>query len=135
MAPVILIIEDNEMNMKLLKSIINKAQCQVIEATDAESGILLTKIHEPDLILMDIQLPDMDGLQATRIIKQDPDLNHIPIVALTSHAMIGDDNKAKAAGCDGYITKPINTRTFMNEIFYFIRSKDEKDIEQKKTGT
>lgn len=132
MAPVILIIEDNEMNMKLLKSIINKAQCQVIEATDAESGILLTKIHKPDLILMDIQLPDMDGLQATRIIKKDPDLNHIPIVALTSHAMIGDDNKAKAAGCDGYITKPINTRTFMNEIFYFIKSKDEQDIEPKK---
>ena len=132
MAPVILIIEDNEMNMKLLKSIINKAQCQVIEAVDAESGILLTKIHEPDLILMDIQLPDMDGLQATRVIKQDPDLNHIPIVALTSHAMIGDDNKAKAAGCDGYITKPINTRTFMNEIFCFIRSKDEQDIEPKK---
>ena len=128
MTPVILVIEDNEMNMKLLKSIINKAHCQVIEAVDAESGILLTKMYVPDLILMDIQLPNMDGLQATRIIKQEPSLSHIPIVALTSHAMMGDDNKAKEAGCDGYITKPINTRTFMNEIFYFIRSKDEQDM-------
>lgn len=122
MNPIILVVEDNEMNMKLFRSLINKANLHLIEANNAEDGIQLAKIHKPNLILMDIQLPNMDGLQATRLLKQDKDtqISHIPIIALTSHAMVGDDKKATDAGCDGYITKPINTRTFLNEILLFI---------------
>ena len=122
MNPIILVVEDNEMNMKLFRSLINKANLHLIEANNAEDGIQLAKIHKPNLILMDIQLPNMDGLQATRLLKQDKDtqISHIPIIAITSHAMVGDDKKATDAGCDGYITKPINTRTFLNEILLFI---------------
>lgn len=122
MNPIILVVEDNEMNMKLFRSLINKANLHIIEANNAEDGIQLAKIHKPNLILMDIQLPNMDGLQATRLLKQDKDtqISHIPIIAITSHAMVGDDKKATDAGCDGYITKPINTRTFLNEILLFI---------------
>ncbi|MCP5125630.1 MAG: response regulator [Gammaproteobacteria bacterium] len=122
MSPIVLVVEDNQINMKLFRSLLNKANFHIIEANNAEDGIQLAKIHKPNLILMDIQLPNMDGLQATRLLKQDKDIqiNHIPIVALTSHAMVGDDKKAMDAGCDGYITKPINTRTFLSEILLFI---------------
>lgn len=122
MSPIVLVVEDNQINMKLFRSLLNRANFHIIEANNAEDGIQLAKTHKPNLILMDIQLPNMDGLQATRLLKQDKDtqINHIPIVALTSHAMVGDDKKAMDAGCDGYITKPINTRTFLNEILLFI---------------
>ena len=86
---------------------------------DAEKGIQLAREHHPDLILMDIQLPGMDGLKATGIIKSDPDLKGIPVVALTAFAMQGDEEKALAAGCNGYITKPINTREFRSKIEHF----------------
>lgn len=125
MKPVILIIEDNQMNMKLFRSLLTKADYQIVEAYDAETGIEMARTHLPDLILMDIQLPNMDGLQATQIIKQDATLNHIPVVALTSHAMLGDDQKAKDAGCDGYITKPINTRSFLSEISPYLKDKSQ----------
>ena len=121
MKPTVLIIEDNQMNMKLFRSLLAKTDYQIFEANDAENGIEMARTHLPDLILMDIQLPNMDGLQATRIIKQDSILSHIPIVALTSHAMLGDDQKAKEAGCDGYITKPINTRSFLSEISCYFK--------------
>ena len=93
---------------------------EVIEAKDAETGINLAKKTNPDLILMDIQLPGMDGLEATRNIRQDPELKRIPIIALTSYAMHGDEEKAKAAGCTGYMAKPIDTRGFLNVIGGFL---------------
>jgi CheY-like chemotaxis protein len=93
----------------------------VIEAIDAEKGMQLARKNHPDLILMDIQLPGMDGLSATKILKADPVLQEIPIVALTSHAMEGDDKKALAAGCDGYIPKPIDTKNFLPTIGQFIQ--------------
>ncbi|MCP5195665.1 MAG: response regulator [Gammaproteobacteria bacterium] len=130
MNPVVLIIEDNEINMKLFRSLLNKGNYRVIEAIDAENGINLARAYKPDLILMDIQLPNMDGLQATRLIKQETTLKHIPILALTSHAMVGDDEKARNAGCDGYITKPINTRTFLNEISRFIKPTVELNVDR-----
>lgn len=108
----ILIIEDNELNMKLVRSMLQLGHYQVLEARDAESGIQLAREHSPDLILMDIQLPGMDGLHATRIIREDPNLAGIPVVALTSYAMQGDEQKAREAGCIGYIAKPIDTRKF-----------------------
>jgi CheY-like chemotaxis protein len=106
----ILVVEDNELNMKLLRGVLRITNYDMIEAFDAESGIEIAKEHQPDLILMDIQLPGMDGLEATKFIKQDPDLKHIPVIALTSYAMQGDNTKAFEAGCSDYITKPISTK-------------------------
>ena len=112
----VLVIEDNELNMKLVRSLLHIGKYQVVEAPDAETGIRLAQEHHPALILMDIQLPGMDGLSATRLIRQDDGLKGIPVVALTSYAMQGDDEKALEAGCTGYIAKPINTRTFLDTL-------------------
>ena len=118
----ILVIEDNELNMKLVRSLLRIGNYEMLEAIDAETGIKLTRQHMPDLILMDIQLPGMDGLRATRILKEDPNLDEIPVVAVTSYAMQGDDEKATEAGCAGYITKPINTKEFLKTIEQYIRT-------------
>ena len=112
----ILVVEDDELNLKLVRTLLQVSKFNVLEAMDAEKGIRLAREQHPDLILMDIQLPGMDGLKATQIIKSDPDLKKIPVVALTAFAMQGDEEKALAAGCDGYITKPINTREFREKI-------------------
>ena len=112
----ILVIEDNVLNMKLVKTLLEFQKYAVVTADDAEKGIQLAHDLHPDLILMDIQLPGMDGLEATRRIKNDPDLKDIPIVALTSFAMEGDEEKALSAGCSGYIPKPIDTREFVQTI-------------------
>jgi two-component system cell cycle response regulator len=116
----ILIIEDNPKNRKLIKRLLQIHHFNVIEAEDAETGIRMAEEILPELILMDIQLPGMDGLEATKIIKQALRTSGINIIALTSYAMQGDAEKAKSAGCDGYITKPINTREFMGQILEYI---------------
>ncbi len=112
----ILVIEDNELNMKLVRALLTLGNFSMLEATDAEAGIQMARQHLPDLILMDIQLPGMDGLEATKIISNDAELKDIPIVALTSYAMQGDKEKAKAAGCIDYITKPLDTKEFLKRI-------------------
>ena len=116
----ILVIEDNQMNMMLIKDLLQLEGWRVLEAMDAEEGIQLAREQLPALILMDIQLPGMDGLCATRITKGDPQLNNIPVIALTSYAMESDMDKAKQAGCMGYITKPIDTRNFANVLAQYI---------------
>jgi len=118
----ILVVEDNALNMKLVKTLLEFQKYRVLAASDAEGGIHLARKHHPNLILMDIQLPGMDGLEATRILKSDPDLKAIPVVALTSFAMQGDEDKALDAGCDGYITKPINTRDFSRTLAMYLNS-------------
>ena len=115
----ILVIEDNELNMKLVKGLIKIGKYQMLEAVDAESGIQIIRDQRPDLVLMDLQLPGMDGLSATKLIKEDPTLKDIPIVALTSYAMQGDEERALEAGCTGYIAKPIDTRKFLKTISKF----------------
>jgi CheY-like chemotaxis protein len=117
----ILIIEDEHMNIELFRSILQMRDYSVIEATNAEQGIELARNHAPSLILMDIQLPGIDGLRATKIIKEDPVLKEITVVALTAHAMQGDEEKARAFGCDGYITKPINVINFLDMIDQLIK--------------
>jgi CheY-like chemotaxis protein len=117
----ILVIEDNKLNMKLVNGLIKIGKYRMLEAVDAESGIQLIREQRPDLVLMDIQLPGMDGLSATKVIKEDPDLKDIPIVALTSFAMQGDEEKALAAGCTGYITKPIDTRKFLETVSQYLK--------------
>jgi CheY-like chemotaxis protein len=116
----VLVIEDNEMNMKLARSLLQLGKYSVLEASDAENGIKLAREHHPDLILMDIQLPGMDGLTATREIKNDPAVKDITVIALTSYAMQGDEEKAKDAGCAGYISKPIDTRSFLETVGQFL---------------
>ncbi|RJQ60510.1 MAG: response regulator [Desulfobacteraceae bacterium] len=122
---IVLVVEDNELNMKLVRTLLDFDGHRVLTATDAEKGIQLARAHHPDLILMDIQLPGMDGLTATRIIKEDPSLKDTPVVALTSFAMQGDEEKALDAGCDGYITKPIDTRDFRKSIHRYWHSGDK----------
>jgi len=118
----ILIVEDNPMNMELATALLEASGFFVIDAVTAEEGIKLARVEFPDLILMDISLPGMDGLEATGVLKQDPTTKDIPVIAMTAHAMKGDKEEALAAGCAGYITKPINTREFPKEIARFIES-------------
>jgi CheY-like chemotaxis protein len=125
----ILVIEDNELNMKLVVALLSVSPFDVIKAGNAETGLQLAQQERPDLILMDIQLPGMDGLAATRLIKKDERLKDIPVVALTSYAMQGDEEKALAAGCTGYIPKPIDTRNFTTSIEAFLAGKRMKSAE------
>ena len=108
----ILIIEDNAVNLELARALLEVEGCIVLSARDATEGHRLARQYQPELILMDISLPGMDGLAATRKLKGDPATAGIPVVALTAHAMHGDESAARRAGCDGYLSKPINTRTF-----------------------
>jgi two-component system cell cycle response regulator DivK len=112
----ILVIEDNKNNMYLIKFILEKNGYEVIGARNAINGIKLAIEKDPDLIIMDIQLPDIDGLETTRRIKSTEKGSKIPVIAVTSYAMTGDREKALSAGCDGYIEKPINPETIAAEI-------------------
>jgi CheY-like chemotaxis protein len=98
----ILVVEDNELNMKLIRALLQLGQFRVLEAQNAEMGLQFAREEKSDLILMDTQLPGMDGLAATSILKEDPSTQKIPVVALTSYAMEGDREKAKTAGCNDY---------------------------------
>jgi len=112
----ILVVEDNETNLYLIKFILEKSGYEVIEAREGAVGVELAIKEKPDLIIMDVQLPDIDGLEATKRIRASEADSDIPIIALTSFAMAGDREKALAAGCTGYIEKPINPDTFIAEI-------------------
>jgi two-component system cell cycle response regulator DivK len=109
----VLIIEDNRANMTLATFLLQSAGHDVLSATDAEAGLALAHTKQPDLILMDIQLPGMDGLEATMLLKRDAATRTIPVIALTALAMKGDEERILAAGCDGYIAKPIRYKEFL----------------------
>jgi CheY-like chemotaxis protein len=112
----ILLVEDNEVNRRLAEFLLTSQGWEVREAASAEEAFEMLAMERPDLIVMDIQLPGMDGLEATKRLKKDPLLRDIPVVAVTSFAMVGDEEKAIAAGCIGYLTKPIDKATFIGEI-------------------
>lgn len=112
----VLVVEDNPANMKLATLLLEHAGYGVLRSDNALDGIALAREKHPDLILMDIQLPGMDGLEATRILKADETLRQTPIVALTAFAMKGDEAKVRAAGCDAYIAKPIQYQSFLAEV-------------------
>ena len=116
----ILVIEGNALNMKLVVTLLKFGKFQIIEARDAEVGLKLAYMHRPNLILMDINLPGINGLDATRLIKGDAELKEVPVVALTSYVMEGDRKKIIDAGCDGYISKPIDTRRFLDIISAYL---------------
>ena len=118
----VLVIEDNVLNLELVTDLLEASDFLVWQARTAEEGIRLAREARPDLVLMDLGLPGMDGLQATRALKTDAATSCVPIIALTAHAMRGDKDVASAAGCDGYLTKPIDTRTFAAKVAQFITS-------------
>jgi len=120
-SPKILVVEDNQDNRDLVVKVLNIHGYQVIEAVDGQEAMEKAKAEKPDLILMDLYLPKIDGYEATRILKGDRDLRSIPIIALTAHAMKGDMEKALAAGCDGYISKPIDVRQLPEQIKHFLK--------------
>lgn len=112
----VLVVEDNLANMKLAVLLLETAGHTVLTAKDAEAGLILAREGQPDLILMDIQLPDMDGLEATALLKGADATRAIPVIALTALVMKGDEERIRAAGCDGYIAKPLSYREFLATI-------------------
>jgi two-component system cell cycle response regulator DivK len=112
----ILVVEDQEDNRRIIRDLLASVGYGLIEATDGEAGVRLADAERPDLILMDIQLPVLDGYEATRRIKQNPELGHIPIVVVTSYALSGDDAQAMAAGADAYVAKPFSPRQLLATI-------------------
>jgi two-component system, cell cycle response regulator DivK len=123
----ILLIEDNEQNRYLTTFLLEKHGYVVVSAADGAMGIQMARSILPQLILLDIQLPIMDGYTVARELRNNPALNNVPIIAVTSYAMAGDREKTIAAGCDGYIEKPINPETFLFEIeSYLVAAKEER---------
>lgn len=112
----LLLVEDNEMNMDMLKRRLTRAGFDVVTATDGAQGVKQVRDQRPDLILMDLSLPILDGWEATRQLKADPDLRDIPIIALTAHAMAEDLGKATAAGCDDFDTKPVDIARLLTKV-------------------
>lgn len=134
MKATILIIEDNEKNRYLATFILEKSGYRVFQAEDGQAGIALARQIKPDLILLDIQLPVMDGYAVARELLQNRELQNVPIVAVTSYAMVGDRERVLAVGCVGYIEKPINPATFVTEIEHFLPAKTPKDMPEVRHG-
>jgi two-component system, cell cycle response regulator DivK len=116
----ILVVEDQEDNRQILRDLLTSAGYEIIQAENGEEALAAAARERPDLILMDIQLPVLDGYEATRRIKADPALHAIPIIAVTSYALSGDEGKARAAGCDAYVTKPYSPRALLAKIREYV---------------
>jgi two-component system cell cycle response regulator DivK len=112
----ILVVEDTEDNRQIMRDLFTNVGYELIEAVTGEEGVRMAEAERPDLILMDIQLPVMDGYEATRRIKANPALKHIPIIAVTSYALSGDEEKTRAAGCDAYVSKPFSPRQLLAKV-------------------
>jgi two-component system cell cycle response regulator DivK len=120
MPKTILIVEDNELNMKLFNDLLQAHGYDTLQTKDGAEAMDMTEEHHPDLILMDIQLPKISGLEITRMIKQKDELKSIPVIAVTAFAMKGDEEKIMEGGCDGYISKPISVPTFLETVAGFL---------------
>lgn len=116
----ILYIEDNPLNMRLVRKLLNSLGYNMLEARDGATGLSMASAERPDLILVDVNLPDIDGLEVTKRLKADDSISHIPIVALTANAMHGDRERCLGAGCDGYIAKPIAKLELKNTLAHFL---------------
>jgi two-component system cell cycle response regulator DivK len=116
MSKCILVVEDQKDNRQILRDLLTNAGFEMIEAENGEDAVASAQARRPDLILMDIQLPILDGYEATRRIKADPDLKSIPIIVVTSYALSGDEDKARLAGCDDYVAKPFSPRQLLAKI-------------------
>ena len=116
----ILVVEDHEDNRQILRDLLSSVGYEMLEADNGEQGVAAAVAERPDLILMDIQLPILDGYEATRRIKSDPELRGIPIIVVTSYALSGDEDKARTAGCDAYVAKPYSPRKLLATIQGFL---------------
>ncbi len=121
MSKQILVVEDQEDNRRILRDLLTSAGFELVEATTGEEGVAMAETHRPDLILMDIQLPGLDGYETTRRIKGNPALQQIPVIAVTSYALSGDEVKARQAGCDGYVAKPFSPRALLAKVREYLR--------------
>jgi len=120
MAKKILIVEDNELNMKLFHDLLHTQGYETIETSNGFTAVELARAHRPDLILMDIQLPEVSGLDVTKWIKEDRELREIPVIAVTAFAMKGDEERIRQGGCEAYISKPISVSKFLETIRSYI---------------
>jgi len=116
MPKTVLIVEDNELNMKLFRDLLEAQDYQVLETREGLQALTLARQHHPDLILMDIQLPEISGLEVTKWLKEDDDLRSIPVVAVTAFAMKGDEERIREGGCEAYLSKPISVMSFLDTI-------------------
>ena len=116
MNKVILVIEDQEDNRRIVRDLLTSVDFRIIEAVTGEDGVRSAELHRPDLILMDIQLPDFDGYEATRRIRANPELKSIPIIAVTAFAMKGDEERIRQGGCEAYLSKPISITKFIETV-------------------
>ena len=120
MTKTVLIVEDNELNMKLFNDLLEAHGYATVQTRNGMEAIDLVRLHRPDLILMDIQLPEVSGLQVTQWIKNDEELKHIPVIAITAFAMKGDEEKMRAGGCEAYLSKPISVVKFLETVKTYI---------------
>ncbi len=123
MTKTVLIVEDNELNMKLFNDLLEANGRATLRTKSGVEAVKLARDHKPDLILMDIQLPEVSGLEVTRWLKEDPELCHIPVVAITAFAMKGDEEKILQGGCEGYLSKPISVAKFLETVNAFLGDK------------
>lgn len=121
LAKTVLVVEDNELNMKLFNDLLEASGYRVIKTRDGLSALDLARQHMPDLILMDIQLPEVSGLEVTKWLKEDDDLRGIPVIAVTAFAMKGDEQKFREGGCEAYLSKPISVPGFLQTVDHFLR--------------
>ncbi len=120
MAKTVLIVEDNDLNMKLFNDLLQANGYRTLQTKDGREAVEIARTHRPDLILMDIQLPEISGLEITRILKESDDLRAIPVIAVTAFAMKGDEEKIREGGCEGYIAKPISVANFLQTVARFL---------------
>ncbi|MGD0723912.1 MAG: response regulator [Roseiarcus sp.] len=123
MAKTVLIVEDNELNMKLFNDLLESKGCRIVQTRNGVEAVELARIHRPDLILMDIQLPEISGLQVTQWLKDDEELRSIPVIAVTAFAMKGDEEKIRQGGCEAYLSKPISVAKFFETVDHFLKDK------------
>lgn len=121
MSKTVLIVEDNELNMKLFKDLLEAHGLETIETMDGHEVLDIAREHKPDLILMDIQLPEISGLDVTKLLKADEELKSIPVVAVTAFAMKGDEQKIREGGCEDYISKPISVARFLEVVDHYTK--------------
>jgi two-component system, cell cycle response regulator DivK len=120
MGKTILIVEDNELNMKLFNDLLEANGFSTVQTRNGIEAVALARQHRPNLILMDIQLPEVSGLEVTKWLKEDPDLKHIPVVAITAFAMKGDEERIREGGCEAYLSKPISVAKFLETVRHFL---------------
>ena len=120
MTKTVLIVEDNELNMKLFHDLLEAQGYQTLETREGLQALSLARQHRPDLILMDIQLPEISGLEVTKWLKEDDDLAHIPVIAVTAFAMKGDEERIREGGCEAYLSKPISVGLFLDTVRRFL---------------